>query len=41
MDSLAVGAAHSQLSQLQSQELPSLEASGKSEEEYNELVKER
>ena len=41
MDSLAVSAAHSQLGQLQSQELPSLEASGMSEEEYNELVKER
>ena len=41
MDNLAVSAAHSQLSQLQSQELPSLEASGKSEEEYNALVKER
>ena len=41
MDNLAASAAHSQLGQLQSQELPSLEASGKSEEEYNELVKER
>ena len=41
MDSLAVGAAHAQLSQLQSQEVPSPEASGKSEGEYKELIEER